>query len=541
MRGTLILALVLAPWLAGGSYGAEPPDVGRTAQSIDKLLASEYGADCWKRPAEDAVLLRRVFLDIIGQPPTPDDVLAYLADPRPDKAERIVEQLLADPAYGTNWARYWRDVMLARRSEPRAVLASRSLERFLADAFNEGRSWGAIAREFITARGDVRENGATAIILAQGGRPEGTVSELSRIFCGIQIQCAQCHDHPTDRWKREQFHQLAAFFPRVAVRPTRNAEQRSFLVTVTDFQFRRRRRPANNNRFRGTLEHRMPDLEHPNDPGTLMEPVFFVTGQSLKQGASDAERREALAEWMTSPDNPWFAKAYVNRMWMEWVGHGFYEPVDDMGPERDVRSPAVLELLARRFTESGYDPKWLVRVITRTRAYRQRSTALAGCGDCSPAIASPQRLRADQLFSAISVALDLDLDRLGPVRRPGVGPGRRGPRAAFANTFGYDPSDPREEITGSIAQALAVMNSRYLTNFLAAGNPRSVVARTLRDYPRDDAAAVDAIYLRFLSRLPTFNESRRAVRAMKTAGSRAEGLEDLAWALANSTEFLYRR
>ena len=325
MRIAPILAVVgLAGFAVVPVDAKDRPDPSVVARHVDELLVTEYGSGIWKPPADDAIYLRRVFLDVIGQPPVPEDVLAYLAQSDSRKKEEIVDQLLDDPAFGLNWARYWRDVILLRRSEPRAVFAAPSVESFLSEAFNEGRSWASITRAFITAKGDIRENGATALIMAQGGRPEGSVSEISRIFCGIQIQCAQCHDHPTDQWKREQFHQLAAFFPRVAVRPTRDGEKRSFLVTVTDFEFRRRRRPNNNNRFRGTLEHRMPDLDKPTAPGEVMQPVFFATGKKLETGATDAERRESLARWLTSSDNPWFAKAYVNRMWAELIGHGFY-------------------------------------------------------------------------------------------------------------------------------------------------------------------------------------------------------------------------
>ncbi len=528
--------LVAIPPTAAG----QAPDPVETAAELDQRLASELSGYRWKEPVDAATFLRRVFLDIVGQTPTPDDILAYLADDDPQKRRRVVAHLLEDPQYGENWARYWRDVIMARKSEQRAVFAEPALEQFLSESFNQNRGWNQIAVDFITAKGDIRENGATAIMMAQAGRPEDTVAEISRIFCGIQIQCAQCHDHPTDQWTREQFHQLAAFFPRVAVRPNRQDGVRSFVVSVTDFEPRfARRRPNNNNRFRGTLEHRMPDLQKPNEPGEVMEPTFFVTQRKLPVGTPDTKRRVALAKWMTSPENPWFARAFVNRMWTELIGHGFYEPVDDIGPERDVAAPATLKFLCDAFVSSGHDIKWLLQTIMATRAYQQQSVALADCSDCTPAVLSPQRLRADQLLNAINVALDVSLDQAVIPRQGGPGPRRNSVRRSFRSVFGYDPSDPRAEIQGSIAQSLAMMNSRLTLQMLRA-TPSAPLGRLLAEQP-NAAAAVEEVYLRTLSRFPSQSELKECLRYIREVETKREGIEDVQWALINSTEFLFRR
>ncbi len=248
--------------------------------------------------------------------------------------------------------------------------------------------------------------------MAQMASPEDTTAEVSRIFLGIQIQCAQCHNHPTDRWKREQFHELTAFFPRMAVRPLKQGEQRSFEVVSVD---RERKNEGKNKPKRGHLEHHMPDLKHPEDEGKLMRPVFFVTGQKLAVGATDNERREKIAEWITSRNDRWFAKAFVNRMWAELVGHGFYEPVDDMGPDRACSAPHTLDFLAERFAGSGYDVKWLMRVITATEAYQRDSHSRYEADEAPFAANCPQRLRADQLFN--SLAEVLGFDEVGPRSR----------------------------------------------------------------------------------------------------------------------------
>ena len=297
---------------------------------------------CWPRKSsraipklaprvDDATFLRRVWLDIVGDIPTPEHVTAFLLDPAPDKRERVVRELLDDPQYGQNWARYWRDVILLSPLEDRAAIVANPLVVALTEKFNENEPWDKIAAEFITATGDVAENGATAIHMAQDGRTEETTAEMSRIFLGIQIQCCQCHDHPYDRWKREQFHELAAFFPRIAVRPVQSPTRRTLRS--------RGRRPAG---AAAAAECRMPKAaaaSRSTSCRTWTTPPRPARGCSRSSSSRRPSCRSArptpsaaapLAKWMT--ENPWFATAFVNRMWAELVGEGFYEPIDDIGP-----------------------------------------------------------------------------------------------------------------------------------------------------------------------------------------------------------------
>ena len=188
--------------------------------------------------------------------------------------------------------------------------------RAVADRINGNDGWDKIARDFITASGNVRQHGETGLFLAQKGEPENITAEVARIFLGMQIQCAQCHDHPTDEWKREQFHQMAAFFPRVGVRRAGDGKPRSFEVYSRNKKGRGKKKQN-----KKTIEHYMPDLAHPELPGEITKPVFFLTGHSLELGTKDQIRRQALAGWLTdAEENPWFAKAYVNRIWTELIG-----------------------------------------------------------------------------------------------------------------------------------------------------------------------------------------------------------------------------
>lgn len=515
-----------------------------TALRADELLANELFKSADRplaKDIDDVTFLRRVSLDLIGELPSPSDVTRFALDPAADKRARLVERLLSDPRYGRNWARYWRDVILSRRSDERALFTADSVVAYLSDSFNRNVGWDEIARGFITATGDVRENGQTALFMAQMGEVPETAAETSRIFLGVQVQCAQCHDHPTDRWKRAQFHELAAFFPRTAVRPVRDGMQlRSYEVVSVE---RGGRRPGGMGVQFGPREHYMPDLKDPASRGTLMQPVFFLTGQKLDAGASDTERRNTLADWMTATSNPWFAKAFVNRLWGELVGEGFYEPIDDIGPERTCSAPQTMELISSQFAGHDYDVKWLLAAIISTDAYQRESRARRN-PEQTPFVAScTQRLRADQLYDAVTAALGIE----GSDDRPtgGYGPlqmraNLRSPRFQFSQAFGFDPSEPRDEIAGSIPQALLLMNAPGI-NRPIDGRSRDTVLGTLLVDTKDDADVTLELYLRFLAREPSEAELAGALDYVRQTGNRTDAFEDLAWCLLNSTEFLHKK
>lgn len=521
------------------------PDAAQLAHQVDELIAAElFKPDTKLAPkVDDAAYLRRVWLDLVGDIPTPEHVTAFVLDPAPDKRARVVSELLENPQYGQNWARYWRDVILSRKLEDRAQLVANALVSDLTERFNKNESWDKIATEFITATGDIRENGCTAIQAAQDARTEETTAEMSRIFLGIQIQCCQCHNHPYDHWKREQFHEFAAFFPRMALRPIQSPTKKSFELISDDRPEFPGRDKANAQMRRGHPEHYMPDMKDPTAKGTLMKPKFFLTSATLPLGTPDAERRETVAEWMTS--NPWFATAFVNRMWGELVGEGFYQPIDDIGPDRKPSAPKAVDALSKGFAKSGYDIKWLFRVICATEAYQRESRPRRDV-DGTPFVATvAQPLRSDQLFNAILTAVDADEPRDASNRRGRPAEGKQyglNPtvRQGFEVAFGYDPSDPRETVVSSIPQALALMNGVRLNLAVRAIGHETMLGREL-DEIKDNGALVEELYLRTLSREPTPAEMKTALAYCDETKNRQYVFEDLLWALLNSSEFSHRR
>lgn len=537
----LVFAMtILGPWAM-----AAQPNPGKVAREVDRLIAEElFGESPELAPRTgDATYLRRVWLDVVGDIPSPEHVTAFLLDPAGDKRERVVRDLLASEQFGQNWARYWRDVVFFRRLEDRALLASNAMVTMLTEELNRGTSWDAIAVKFITSQGDVRDNGAAAIYMAQDGRTEESTAEMARIFLGIQIQCAQCHDHPYDRWKREEFHELAAFFPRVGLQPVNTPTRRSFAVVANDRPDRPRRNPNQGNR--GKAEHYMPNLDDPAAPGTQMEPRFFLTNEEIPLGTPDAERRGTIAEWMT--ESEWFATAYVNRIWAEMVGEGFYEPIDDLGPDRTPSAPKGVAYLSKQFVRSGHDPKWLVEVICRTEAY-QRECRPRRAPNGVPFVANvAQRLRGDQLFNALLTTLELDEESMRAlVSADGAGRGvygqRGSPRAAFEVVFGYDPSEPRETVTASIPQVLAMMNTPQLNRALSSGRRLrpTAIDKLIREI-KDDGELITELYLRTLCRAPSSDERAYVADYVKSVGDRTEAFEDLLWMLINSSEYVHRK
>ena len=502
---------------------------------------------------DDETFLRRIALDTVGRQPTPAEIDSFLADPSANKRADAIDGFLADPDWARTWARYFRDVILYRRSDDRAIFMAQPLEAMLSDRLAKGVSWAAIAREFITATGVPAEHGETAIIMAQMGETADIAAEVSRVFLGIQIQCAQCHDHFTDHWKRKEFHAFAAFFPRIEIQRSSGMGAERFEVVSYDAAPRRSKKMSDNPR-RGDLEHAMPDLEDPSEPGQVMKPQFFINNKKLPLGIKDAERRRAVAGWITTADNPWFSRAIINRIWTELVGAGFYEGIDDIGPDRTPQSPHMLDDLSQQFIASNYDMRSLFRAILSTQIYQRESRSRSSPQRAGFAANCPQRLRSDQLFKQILSAIGVDEAQIRKdssaqtAATPATAAKNKKsgkqqinvPRVLFTQVFGYDPSLPREEIVGSIPQALLLMNSQPLSVAFDGDRQSTTLGRLLHN-EEDDRTVVKDLYLRALARHPTPGEQAACLEHVHATGDREEAFEDVFWALLNSAEFVHRK
>jgi hypothetical protein len=540
-----------------------PPTL--TPAALDLLMEKSMAAA--KVPlaplTTDAEFVRRVYLDVTGHPPTPDQTRKFLSSREKDKRSRLIDRLLESPDYSVNWGRYWRDVIAFHATEPNFLrFGPRSLETWLADQLAKNRPWDAVAHDLIAASGRTDENGATMFAVAHGADPVEVAGEVSRIFLGVQIQCAQCHDHPTDAWKRQQFHEFAAFFARPKPRPVQKAMPG--------------KPPVLELVLRGKPRYTMPDLK---DPQTKIpvSPKFFLASSTepVPKGLTAQQRHELAASLVTGQDNPWFGKAFVNRVWAELVGEPFYSAVDDIGPRSTAKSPEVLDTLAAQWQQGGYDVRWLFRTILNTRTYQHETRSTQSASGRTPFASNcPSRLRADQILDSLIQVLDLPVLPNGApgaagaptAARPGTtkpaekkaarknplaadlktavgkikGAGRiPNPRNMFSAIFGVDPSTPPDEVLGTIPQALFLMNGPLINRSLEA-RPGTVLGRILATHP-DNNEALSALYLRVLSRHPTAKEAQICGQYLDSVGDRREVFEDIFWSLINSTEFITRR
>ena len=435
-----VLVITLGVILPGNqvAVGEAPESVPRledasapaVAAHVDRMIEEVYSAAGSQPPANssDEQFLRRVTIDLAGKIPTPQETTLFGLTPGQAKRAAKIDELLDSEDFARTWASYWKEVIFSRATEVRSRISQPVFQQWMTEQLHSGRGWDEITTDLLTATGNTREDGSTALLFAQGGDPTEIAGEVSRIFLGIQIQCANCHDHPYDQWKREDFHELAAFFPRIRLRRDGSTQPATFSITSADDERDRRGRVFDVNQLfrfldrnrdgrltkaeaqrsrqfgqrferiielgdkdadgavsrkeleslpraqaqpgRGMPEYYMPDLENPAEPGTRTQPVFFVGERQVPFGTDDLDRRGALAQFVTSPLNPWFARAFVNRVWAEMLGEGFYTPIDDLGPERSPSNPEILDTLAAGFVANDYDVKWIYRTILDVNSLR---------------------------------------------------------------------------------------------------------------------------------------------------------------------------
>src|SRR5581483_1276259 len=388
-------------WLKASTAPLAPGEIDRLVhQELDKASI---------KPAPlttDEQFVRRVSIDLTGKLPTPETLKLFWADKSPTKRAKFIDQLLDSDDFARHWARYWREVIASRATNVQSRAFVRHFEAWLTKQFKESKSWAEMTRAMLTATGPIRfdepeKNGEGYFLASRSGADAVTerAAEASRVFLGIQIQCAQCHDHPSDVWKRKQFHEFAAYFARMRERPIREDNK---LVGLNLFSV-----PFG--------EHQMPDAADPKKT-TPMQPRFLDGKGPSGFRLGDQVRRKSLADAIVYRDNPWFAGAFVNRIWGEFMAQSFYQPVDDMGPQKEAVLPAVLARLAGAFRGSDHDIKGVYRAILNSDTYqRQIRPTDPGADHLLFASINPRRMNADALWQSL-------VSTLGPLGGFGFGP-----------------------------------------------------------------------------------------------------------------------
>ena len=549
---------------------------------------------------DDATFLRRVSLDLIGRAPNYQETVSFLGKRSPSESQstpdlqsqrkrrsELIDQLLASQEFGDHFAIVWHKLLIPKSSGAYRRIPHRKFREWLSESFHQNRSWDEIVTDLVTAEGylpsnkdnentrkqDAKrqpQNVATAFINAHNtqGRPQpkGIVASVSRLFMAQSIECAQCHNHPLAKWKQTDFWAAAAFFERIRYeKAVFGDDQIGKLIEPSEgkdlvYEDKKAARYAF---VPGVYEEPVIDLEDANEQRTgKMIRAAFLDGTS-PEFDSENKHRKHFAEWMTSTENPYFAKAMVNRIWSQLLGRGFVEPVDDMSEDNPSSHPQLLEELTVEFAASGYDIKHLVRCITNSETYQrssERNLSLASDSQISGQLSEQlfqyqalKQLTEEQLLSTLQTTLPTFakvLEEDAKDKNPNLF------RKEFLEVYEAG-SGPLTEHTRGLQQALRMMN----------GDGKHWNREALADWKKRSGKnisveqRIEQIYLQILNRFPTSNELTRMSEFVQAATldieelykgkrkpeSRKKGhpdntpdpYSDLIWVLVNSGEFIF--
>jgi len=530
-----VLSVCLS-WTAGQGRTAPPAaakgppakDDARSARDalalaarIDQFVAARWEAEK-VRPAplaDDAMFLRRVYLDIAGRIPSVAEARAFLTDKRPDRRQRLVDRLLDSPAHVKHSANVWR-ALLVPEADFTARFTQPIMEAWLRKQFAANVGYDQLVRELLTAPvGNDRglniysggDAGPTPIAFYSNKeyKPENVGAATARLFLGVKLECAQCHNHPFAHWTRQQFWEFAAFFAGFDAQT-----QMGFVTGLREIKDRR---------------------EIAISGGSKVVQASFLDGTEPKW-KYNVGSRQLLAEWVTSPKNPYFARAGANRLWASFFGTGLVEPVDDLRAENPPSHPELLDELASQFAAHQFDFKFLIRAITASRAYQLSSVSSHPTQE-DPRLFARMALKGltpEQLFDSLSLATGFREkvpDRRFILERESV-------RDQFLNQFASQ--DKRTEFQTSILQSLMLMNGKFMEEVTSPD--RSATLASVADSPfLDTRQKIGALFLAALARPPRSNEVERFTRYVKEGGTRGDAksaLGDVFWVLLNSPEFL---
>ena len=470
--------------------------------------------------AGDAEFLRRVSLDLIGLPPTPEETRAFVSNRMESRAKRaaMIDKLMAREEFVNHWSVKWSDLLQVNRTKlgDKGVWAFRE---WIREALIENRPYDKMVRELITARGSTYSN-PPANFFRFTREPKVAMETTTQLFLGVRMVCAQCHDHPFEQWTQNQYYNLSAFFGKLAVKGGEAGDEEVVYDKREEF-----------------------DILHPKD-GRVMPAKFLYEVGAVDVREEDL--RVSLADWLTSPKNPLFAKSMANRLWSYFFGRGIIEPVDDIRASNPPSNAPLLDAMTKDFLDHGYDLRHLIRTIVNSRTYQlaYRTNEWNEDDESNFSHALPRRLTAEQLFDAVYIAAGtrpkLDMVPKESLAQdlpdPAVG------RGGFLDIFGRPERqtscecERRSEM--SLVQALNLLNGSTIAEAIA--DPAGRIAKLILAGV-NDKKLVEEIYLATLGRMAESAETDFALTYLGKGGGRAERAQDLMWALMNSNGFLFNR
>lgn len=462
----------------------------------------------------DEEFLRRVTIDITGQLPTEEEYRAFLADSSPDKRQRLVDELLTRPQFAEIWAMKWAELLMVKTTNQVSNKSAYLYASWLTEQIANHVPLDKIVRALIAGTGSTLHNPPATFYQVERDTLK-MAENVAQVFCGIRTQCAQCHNHPFDRWTMDDYYSFAAFFAQVG-RKTGEDYRETIIF----------------NRGGGEVRHPV---------GNRVMPPKFLGGP-VPNIPPGKDRREVLADWLTSPDNPYFATSVANRVWAHFFGQGIVEPVDDIRVSNPPSNPELFEALGAKFAAYGYDLRKLVRDICTSQTYQrscERNESNAA-DERNFAHAAARRIPAEQLLDCISQAT------AAPDKFPGLPAGARAVQIAdgrttnyFLTTFGRSPRDTvcacDAKTEPTLSQALHLLNGGTIQGKIQQGG----LVRRLVTEKKSPEQILEQLYIRCLSRRPTAEESQQLLAVVQQAPSVEQGLEDVFWAILNSREFLF--
>ena len=490
-----------------------PPEI--TGGYIDQLV----GAKLLKLrilPSEicsDGEFLRRVTIDITGMLPTEEEAQAFLADGEGDRRAKLIDRLLVRKEFSEIWAKKWSDWLMIKSSNQVSYKAMFLYSSWLTDKIANEVPLDEMVRELLSATGGTFGSPATNFYQNERDTLK-TAENVAQVFMGFRTQCTQCHNHPFDRWTMDDYYSFAAFFSQIG------------------------RKTGEDYRETIVYDRRSGDVRHPVG-NRVMAPKFLGGETPDIQGK---DRRAVLAEWLTSPDNPYFGTNIANRVWAHFFGRGIVDQVDDIRVSNPPSNPELFEELGKKLVEYKYDFKQLVRDICNSQAYQRSSVRNASneTDERNFAHANVRRVPAEQLLDCVSQVTDTQEKFRGlPLGARAVQIADGTTSTYFLTTFGRAKRetvcDCEATTDPTLSQALQMLNGDVVQGKILRGG----VVKKLVDEGQTPEQAIDTIYARCLTRKPLPEETERLVAVVSSAANPQAGLEDVFWAVLNSREFLF--